>query len=297
VRPLTLDELRRATLRRQFPNLHGRTQNAVLELFSRIGPVQSQVPRAPFLAASSRLPGVTYDTVNTLLTEHRLTKASNLRGTVHTSTCEQFGLLDVTARATRGVGLTKMIGLTHVTPAEVAAEIESFCSDQWRSRDDIVAHVREWLPAYEPPTVLAAVAGVGAESYLWGHSGLLRRPRDGAWEKRTDIFRRTASMLLPEVANISFEDALARLVEVHLGAYGPAQRADLIFFFGVAPKHVKTRSPHSGTASSAFPGPTKRSTWTWPSRRPRVARIPGSCCSVSSTICSSALPGVTVDGL
>src|SRR5215203_163973 len=91
MRRLTADELRRRTLQRQFPSIDGRQPEAVLELFNRLGPIQSQVPRAPFLTVSARLPGVSYETINALFEEHRLLKTSNLRGTVHTSTQEQFG--------------------------------------------------------------------------------------------------------------------------------------------------------------------------------------------------------------
>ena len=93
-RRMTADELRRRTLSRQFPSIEGTEPEAVLELFNRLGPIQSQVPRAPFLAVASRLPGVSYKTVNDLFDEHRLLKTSNLRGTVHTSTRDQFGWLD-----------------------------------------------------------------------------------------------------------------------------------------------------------------------------------------------------------
>jgi len=53
---LTEEDLRLSTLARQFPAIDGRDPDAVLELFRRLGPIQSQVPRAPFLTASSRLP-------------------------------------------------------------------------------------------------------------------------------------------------------------------------------------------------------------------------------------------------
>ena len=86
MRRMTADELRCRTLSRRFPSIEGTEPEAVLELFNRLGPIQSQVPRAPFLAAASRLPGVSYKTINGLFDEHRLLKTSNLRGTVHTST-------------------------------------------------------------------------------------------------------------------------------------------------------------------------------------------------------------------
>ena len=70
------------------------------------------------------------------------------------------------------------------------------------------------------------------ESLLWGHSGLLRRPRDHRWEKRTDIYHQRARSLLPELETYEFSTALKALVRVHLGSYGPATRDDLSFFLG-----------------------------------------------------------------
>jgi hypothetical protein len=101
VRRLTNDQLRLRTLRRQFPAIRGRGPAAVVELFQRLGPIQSQVPRAPFLTISSRLPGVSYDTVCALFEAHQLLKTSNIRGTVHTSVPEQFAWLDAVARRSR----------------------------------------------------------------------------------------------------------------------------------------------------------------------------------------------------
>ena len=82
MRRLSDDQLRRRTLCRQFPTILGRGPEAVIELLRRLGPIQSQVPRAPFLTISSRLPGVGYDAVCSLFESHQLLKTSNIRGTV-----------------------------------------------------------------------------------------------------------------------------------------------------------------------------------------------------------------------
>ena len=100
---LVHDQLRRRTLSRQFPTIAGHGPAAIVDLFWRLGPIQSQVPRAPFLTISSRLPGVTYDTVCELFESHQLVKTSNIRGTVHSSVPEQFGWLDAVARRTRAL--------------------------------------------------------------------------------------------------------------------------------------------------------------------------------------------------
>jgi hypothetical protein len=68
---------------------------------------------------------------------------------------------------------------------------------------------------------------------LWGFAGLLRRPPDSAWHKRTDVLRRSARSVFPELADCPVEEAVTALVERHLGAYGPVTRDDLCFFLGV----------------------------------------------------------------
>ena len=57
--------LARLTLARQFPRVDGqfsgierRDSQALSELIGRIGPIQSQVPRAPFVGIAARLPGI-----------------------------------------------------------------------------------------------------------------------------------------------------------------------------------------------------------------------------------------------
>jgi hypothetical protein len=120
-----------------------------------------------------------------------------------------------------------------MSPAEVTREVERFCAERWRSRDEIVAHLRGWLGAHESPDSAARLAGTFAESLAWGHSGLVRRPKDQAWERRTDVFRRTAASLAPELDVVTPAQALVDLVRTHLRAYGPVTRHDLAFFFGV----------------------------------------------------------------
>jgi Winged helix DNA-binding domain len=254
VRPLSHDELQRLTLRRQFPTISGRGPDAVLELLRRLGPIQSQVPRAPFLTVSSRLPGVSYDTMCGLFESHQLIKTSNIRGTVHTSLPDQFGWLDAVARRTRSAQLANVLKLRQISPNELAAETEAFTSMDWRPRSEIVAHARAWLAergtdnATDGPDPLS-------DNLIWGHSGLVRRPRDTRWEKRTDIYHRRARSLLPGLPEWDFAEALTRLVRVHLGSYGPAQRDDLAFFFGAGLGAVDDALRRLGDEVIHFRGP------------------------------------------
>ena len=228
---MTDEDLRLRTLRRQFPPIRGRGPAAVVDLIGRLGPIQSQVPRAPFLTISSRLPGVSYGTVCAMFESHQLLKTSNIRGTVHTSVPEQFAWLDAVARRSRAAQLRSVLKLHQVTPEQLATEIEAFASEDWTPRSEIVAHARAWLAGRETDDA-DQVPDVLSDSLLWGHSGLLRRPRDTRWDKRTDMFHQRARSLLPDLPEWDFAEALTRLVPVHLGSYGPVLREDLAFFFG-----------------------------------------------------------------
>ena len=219
-------------MQRQFPVISGTGPESVLELFTRLGPIQSQVPRAPFLTVSSRLPVVSYETIRQLFENHQLLKTTNIRGTVHTSVRQHFGWLDAVARAGRAGMLRNYLKLDVLTPDDVGAEIEAYTANQWRARADIVAHIRTWLAERESRDSAAALSDALPENLVWGHSGLVRRPRDERWEKRTDIYHQRARSLLPDIAEYDPAVALTELVRVHLGAYGPATREDLAYFFG-----------------------------------------------------------------
>jgi hypothetical protein len=229
---LTSDDLAERTLARQFPAVAGQDAQGVLELFRRLGPVQSQVPRSPFLTVASRLPGVGHATMCGLFEAQQLLKTSSLRGTVHTSGREHYPWLDAVARRGRAGALRSQLRLQRVTPEALTSELETYAADDWRTRTDLVAHGRRWLEAHESAAAAAAVTGTFAESLLWGHSGLLRRPRDEHWERRTDLYHRQARALVPELPSCSFEESLAGLVRVHLRSLGPSTRRDLAYFFG-----------------------------------------------------------------
>ncbi len=227
------DDLRWSTLRRQFPvPLDGSattTPDAVLDLVERIAPLQSQAPRAPFATVAARLPGTAYADLVALFEDHRLIKASTLRGTVFTSGRREFGWCQRIAAEGRVAFLATQ---TKVPPDDVRAllsAVEDAAAD-WRSWDDLLDHARG-LMAAGPPAVADRADQV--RFLLWGQAGLLRRPPDTAWHKRTDVLRRSAATALPDLTAYAFDDAVLARVERHLRAYGPVTVDDVCFFLGI----------------------------------------------------------------
>ena len=69
---------------------------------------------------------------------------------------------------------------------------------------------------------------------LWGQAGLLRRPPDTAWHKRTDVLRRSAPRRAARARRrTTFDEAVLAMVERHLRAYGPVTADDLCFYLGI----------------------------------------------------------------
>ena len=252
------DDLRLSTLRRQFPEpLDGSvpaTPAAVLDLVDRIAPIQSQVPRAPFATIAARLPGTAYADVVDLFESHRLVRASTLRGTVFTSGREQFGWSQRIAREGRAEFLAAQTKVAPDDVRELLGAIEAAAAD-WRPWDDLLDHARG-LMAAGPPELAERADQV--RFLLWGQAGLLRRPPDSAWQKRTDVLRRSARVALPDLPESAFDEAVAAMVERHLRAYGPVTVDDLCFYLGLRKTPVRRALATLGERLITGEGPAGR---------------------------------------
>jgi hypothetical protein len=233
------DDLRWATLRRQFPlPLDGSvpaTRETVLDLVHRIAPIQSQAPRAPFATIASRLPGTAYADLVALLESHHLVKASTLRGTVFTSDRQQLGWSQRIAREGRVAFLAAQTKLPAETVGSLLTAVEEAAAD-WQPWDDLLDHARTLMAAGPPPMAERADQ---VRVLLWGQAGLLRRPPDSAWHKRTDVLRRAAGTALPELPAYGFDEAVLAMVERHLRAYGPVTADDTCFYLGLRKTPVR----------------------------------------------------------
>jgi hypothetical protein len=235
-RAYTWEELSRATARRQFPKLRGRGTEAVADLFQRVGPIQSQVARSPFVTVSSRLPGATHAAVSEAYESLRIVRGSSLRGTVHTSVRDQHRLLDAVTRRSTEKGWRRNLKLQRTTVADIQAGIEDFARDEWRTPEQLREHLVGWLREHEGPAAAdaAATTGVG-RAFAHLHSGLVRKPLDGRpWDRQSAPGYRTASVVLGDEPRERLDSvtALVDLTRQHLRAFGPATRRDIAWWTG-----------------------------------------------------------------
>lgn len=186
---------------------------------------------------AARLPGVAYDAITAAFESYSVVKASNLRGTVHTSSAEQHSWLAAVSERPRERLMANHLALDGITPHDVAAQVEQYASGEWRERKALVAHMWEWLDERGCGRSNGATPSTMADSLFWGHARLVRRPRDTAWERRTDVFHRLATNVI-DVEPVDFATALERLVRMHLAAYGPATRRDVAWWLGSTPTPV-----------------------------------------------------------
>ena len=253
-RPYTLDQLRRATLRRQFPRVRGRGRAAVAEVVRRVGPIQSQAPRAPFIGVAARLPGVPYDAIAAAFEQHDVVKASNIRGTVHVCVREQFPLLDAVTRRTLAGGWRNVLRLPRDGVEAARAEIERWIGGDWRLESDLTDHMTSWLEANVSADAAAASKESSGRFMLRGYSALIRRPASGAWDKRSPWLLRHAPPLLG-TDPVDADAALESLVRVHIGAFGPSTRDDIAWWSGEGLTRVDAAIARLGDEAVARPGP------------------------------------------
>jgi hypothetical protein len=273
-RPYTLEQLRRATLRRQFPRVRGRGPAAVTELVRRIGPIQSQAPRAPFVGIAARLPGADHAAIASAFEAYDIVKGSNIRGTVHVSVREHHPLLDAVTRRTLVAAWRKDLRLRWHEVDDVRGEIERWIGDEWRLESDLTDHMTAWLDAHESSESAAASKESHGRFLLRGYSALIRRPSSGAWEKRSPWLLRHAPPLLG-TRSVGPDAALRALVRVHIASYGPSTRHDIAWWSGEGLTRVDAAVAALGDEVTARPGPDGATYFDLASLRPGGFAEPG----------------------
>jgi hypothetical protein len=213
-------ELGRATLARQM--LLERESVGVVEAVGRLGALQAQEARPPFVALWSRLDGFEASSLVDALAEKTVVRGTLMRGTVHLARTEDF-LRWQPLLAPLGIeGLRKVVG-SRLEGADIDAAVADvralFAGAAELSADD----VRDWIAEHRPSEDTRAVARIALYSLP-----LVRVPDGGRWG------------FTPKSRFVDSQHWLGRdpranapsLIRAYLSAFGPATVRDAQQFLG-----------------------------------------------------------------
>ena len=217
---LSWEDLAAAALARQFPDDPG----TVAARVDAIGDLQTQTARSAFIGLGARFPGVTHAEVTAAYESGEIVRGSTIRGTVHTASPAAYTVLAEATRVGQHQRWARVLGITDAQIAELWTSIEDYARE-WRTPDELRAHVDDWLAHHAPASLEAAAAGPGR--YLgFAHGGLVRRPASGdRWEGQGRPVYGTFDRTGPAT--------LADVVRLHLRAHGPSSRQDVAWWAGI----------------------------------------------------------------
>ena len=217
MRVLTLRELNRATLARQF--LLERRKLSALSAIERLAGMQAQWPQAPYVGLWTRIPGFRRETLERAIRSGKVVKATVMRGTLHLVTESDYGMFFAALTDMRAWADDESLELGTRLAPQVRAMFDDgpLTAQQVLERmatehriDDEPTRRRTWFVARKTGHVLHA--------------------------PETALFTaRPQALFSPVAVPASVETTLARaeLVRRYLAAFGPASRADLADWSGM----------------------------------------------------------------
>ena len=229
VKPLSLRDLNRATLARQL--LLQRAHVDVPAAVSRLGALQGQRPRAPYVALAARLDGFRHEDLGRALHERRVVRATLMRETLHLVAAADYPY-DIAAMAPYFRTLRAQYLPDGITMERVL-ELAEHAADA----------LAEPLEATELRPILAGLEAQVADDRVWrrvrSNARILHVPGPEAHAfGQRNRFVSSAAWL--GTADAEEAEGLTRLVRRYLAAYGPATRADAAAWTGLS---VTTLAP------------------------------------------------------
>lgn len=269
---LTWEELAARSLARQFPGSGGLEPDDVVDLVARVGPIQSQTARSPFIGLAARRPGLTHAAISSAYEMHGIVRGSNLRGTVHTSTAPDHAVLDAATRIGQRTFYARYLRLADTTLEKVWAAQEAYAATDWRSPADLHAHLRDWIAAHDPGAA-PQLDNTAGRYFTLGFGSLLRKPLKGAWSAQGAPGYRTATSVLGpdqerERLRADADAAVDAIVRRHLTAYGPGSRNDIAWWSGVGLRPIDAALARLAGTLTRDEGPDGRTYWDLPGEGP-----------------------------
>ena len=217
MRTLSRPELNRALLARQ--GLLERRALSIPDALDAMGGLQAQYAPSMYIGLWSRLAGFERDALTRALEERVVVQATLLRATIHLVSRADFWPLAVAIRDARRAWWRR------VTKAE----------DLSPQAETLRAALRQGpmkRKAIEELVGKEAFRGIG----MW--VDMVRVPPSGTWERRrADLFGLAEDWIGPP--DVAFDDALDHLVTRYLTGFGPASKAEIANWAGLANRDVE----------------------------------------------------------
>jgi hypothetical protein len=218
----TWEELGARALARQFPDP---PPGGVGPLVAAVGPLQTQTARSAFLGLAARAPGLTHDLITRSYEQGTIVRGSTIRGTVHTATPEQHGVLGLATRIGLHRHWARQLRLDDDQVRALWAATEEFARE-WRTPDELRQHLAGWLARHASAQSRDLAATPVGRHLAFAHGGLVRRPASGErWEGQGAPVYRTLDPAGTET--------LADVVRLHLSCHGPSSRHDIAWWSGL----------------------------------------------------------------
>lgn len=218
---LTLRALNRATLARQL--LLARADVSPVEAIERVGGLQAQEARPPFVGLWTRVAGFERQQLHDALHGHAAVRATFLRATLHVTSAPDFAAFRTTVQP----GLTKAMGVlgARAEGLEVDALLpvaRALLADEPRTFNELRPLLQEAFPA-----VNERALGYAVRTQL----PLVMVPTGDSWGYPAAARFTLAETWLAEP--LAGEPALDALICRYLAAFGPATAADMQTWSGL----------------------------------------------------------------
>ena len=221
-RVLTLRELNRATLARQF--LLDRTHRSAFDVVAHLVGLQAQTSNAPYIGLWTRLQDFQRNTLTELIEQRQVVRATLMRSTLHLMTAPDYlqfrsALQPALTRALNAFFGQRAKGLDIDT---IVSEARTYVEQQPRSFPDIRAQLTLLEPEKEPELLAYAVRT---------HLPLIQVPPGGTWGIGGSPLHATAESWLGQ--QLAVNEGAHTLILRYLAAFGPASVQDIQTWSGL----------------------------------------------------------------
>jgi hypothetical protein len=228
MRTLTLRELNRALLARQL--LLQRRRLSVTRALERVAAVQAQWPPSPYLGLWSRLDGFTPDELVRAVARRTVVKATLMRVTLHVVTAADYLAYAGIYRRSRIHQLERQLATLGEDAdfADQGRRLAAFAAERPRTRPELLALLERPKLRIEERSPWLAWYGLHA------HAGLVCGPESSTWRSHTSGATYVPARTWLGADGASDDAAAGHLVRRYLAAFGPASRADVAKWTGMA---------------------------------------------------------------